>query len=90
MVSPTHPLISALRRPGRTPDRGKIVTAAEAVLQGRRLDTGAIEEASRLAADAADPSSDLRGSAEYKRDIVRVYVQRALQQAAGAGQEGMN
>jgi propionate CoA-transferase len=39
MVSPTHPLISALRRPGRTPDRGKIVTAAEAVRLIRDGDT---------------------------------------------------
>jgi carbon-monoxide dehydrogenase medium subunit len=65
-------------------------TDAEGALRGRRLDSQAIEEASRLAADAADPSSDLRGSAEYKRDVVRVYVQRALRQAVGAGQEGMN
>lgn len=63
---------------------------AEAALSGRRLDHAAIEEASRLAASAADPSADLRGSAEYKRDIVRVYVQRALQQAAAFGQGGMN
>lgn len=55
---------------------------AEEVLRGRRLDRESIEEASRLAANAADPNSDLRGSAEYKRDIVRVYVQRALQAAA--------
>ena len=63
---------------------------AERALSGRRLDDEAIEEVSRLAADAAEPSSDLRGSADYKRDIVRVYVQRALRQAAGAGRRGMN
>jgi len=56
---------------------------AEVALSGRRLDNEAIEEASRRAADAADPTSDLRGSAEYKRDVVRVYVQRALKQAGG-------
>lgn len=59
--------------------------AAEERLQGQRLDEDAIREASRLAAEAADPSSDIRGSAEYKRDVVRVYVQRALQMAANQG-----
>ncbi|GAC1627503.1 MAG: xanthine dehydrogenase family protein subunit M [Chloroflexota bacterium] len=59
-------------------------------LAGRRLDSAVIEEASRLAAEAADPTADLRGSQEYKRDVVRVYVRRALQQAVGATQGGMN
>ncbi|HLJ68784.1 MAG TPA: xanthine dehydrogenase family protein subunit M [Chloroflexota bacterium] len=54
---------------------------AEAVLAGRRLDEETIVEAARLAAAAADPKSDVRGSSEYKRDVVRVYVQRALRQA---------
>lgn len=56
--------------------------AAGELLAGHRLDDDAIKEAARLAAEAADPKSDLRGSADYKRDVVRVYVQRALRQAA--------
>jgi aerobic carbon-monoxide dehydrogenase medium subunit len=63
-------------------------TEAEEALQGRRLDGETIEAVARLSADAADPTTDLRGSADYKRDVVRVYVQRALQQAAAHG--GMN
>jgi aerobic carbon-monoxide dehydrogenase medium subunit len=63
-------------------------TAAEEALRGRRLDDETIQTVARLAADAADPTADLRGSAEYKRDVVRVYVQRALQRAAAQG--GMN
>lgn len=63
-------------------------TEAEEALQGRRLDGETIEAVARLSADAADPTADLRGSADYKRDVVRVYVQRALQQAAAHG--GMN
>ena len=47
----------------------------------RQLDDGAITEAAQLAARAANPRSDVRGSAEYKRDVVRVYVQRALHAA---------
>jgi carbon-monoxide dehydrogenase medium subunit len=57
-------------------------TAAEEALVGRSLDDSVIRDAARLAAEAAEPRSDIRGSAEYKRDVVRVFVQRALQRAA--------
>ena len=40
--------------------------AAEAALEGKRPDEATIKRASELAADAARPSADLRGSAEYK------------------------
>jgi aerobic carbon-monoxide dehydrogenase medium subunit len=58
--------------------------AAERVLEGKRLDDATIGEAARLAADAAKPNTDLRGSADYKREVVRIYVTRALRGAAGA------
>jgi aerobic carbon-monoxide dehydrogenase medium subunit len=58
---------------------------AGAALGGNALDDAIIDEAARLTAAAASPTSDLRGSEEYKRDIIRVYVQRALRQAAGRG-----
>ncbi len=51
---------------------------AETVLLGRRLGRETIREAAALAASAADPVSDRRGSAAYKRDIVRVFVERGL------------
>ena len=57
--------------------------AASEMLAGRSLDEHTIQEAARLAAHAAEPNSDLRGSADYKRDVVRVYVQRALRAARG-------
>jgi carbon-monoxide dehydrogenase medium subunit len=56
-------------------------TAAEAALKGRRLDDAAIAQAAKLAAEASDPSADLRGSVEYKRDLVRVLTGRALRRA---------
>lgn len=56
-------------------------TAAESALAGQRPDEAAITEAARLAAQAAAPKSDVRGSAEYKRDVVRVYVERGLRTA---------
>jgi carbon-monoxide dehydrogenase medium subunit len=58
--------------------------AAEQALAGARLDDAAIEHAAELAAQAAEPESDLRGSAEYKRHIVRVFTERGLRAAASA------
>jgi carbon-monoxide dehydrogenase medium subunit len=54
------------------------VTAAEQALVGSSLNSGSIERAARLAAEAAQPKSDHRGSADYKRHIVATFVSRAL------------
>jgi len=54
---------------------------AEAALEGRVLDDAAIKEASGLAAAAAEPKTDHRGSVEYKRNIVRVFTERGLKRA---------
>ena len=56
--------------------------AAEQALAGHALDDEAIDEASRLAADAAQPFPDVRGSEAYKRNAVRVLVARGLRKAA--------
>lgn len=58
-------------------------TGAESALMGGSLNQGTIGEAARQAAGACDPKTDHRGSAEYKREIVRVYTERALSAAAG-------
>jgi aerobic carbon-monoxide dehydrogenase medium subunit len=55
--------------------------AAERVLEGEALDDDVIKEASRLAAEQAEPHDDIRGSASYKREVVRVFVTRALRAA---------
>jgi aerobic carbon-monoxide dehydrogenase medium subunit len=57
-------------------------TKAEASLKGKALDESAIKQAAELAAQAAEPSADLRGSVEYKKDLVRVLTARALRKAA--------
>ena len=57
---------------------------AEQALAGSTLDDAAIRGAAELAARAAEPQDDLRGSAEYKRSVVRVFTERALRAAAGA------
>jgi aerobic carbon-monoxide dehydrogenase medium subunit len=58
--------------------------AAEQALAGAALDDDAIAEAGRLAAGVADPKDDVRGDAEYKRNVVRVYTERGLRTAARA------
>jgi aerobic carbon-monoxide dehydrogenase medium subunit len=55
--------------------------AAEEALAGSALDDEAIREAARLAADAAEPWDDERGSADYKRNVVRVFTERGLRKA---------
>jgi aerobic carbon-monoxide dehydrogenase medium subunit len=55
--------------------------AAEEALAGMTLDDEAIGEAARLAAEAAEPHDDLRGSADYKRNVIRVFVERGLRKA---------
>ncbi len=54
---------------------------AEAVLVGTRLEEAALRDAARRAMEAAQPRSDHRGSADYKKDLVRVLTFRALQKA---------
>jgi len=60
---------------------------AEAALVGRELSDEVIKEAARLAAEAAEPKDDIRGTAAYKKDIVRVFVQRGLKAALARAQE---
>ena len=54
------------------------VTAAEQALVGKPLSAESVEEAAQLAAEAARPRSDHRGSAAYKRHIVATFVRRGL------------
>jgi aerobic carbon-monoxide dehydrogenase medium subunit len=63
-------------------------TSAEEALAGAELDDATIEGAARLAAEAAEPIDDNRGSAEYKRNVVRVFTERGLRTAAEAARGG--
>jgi carbon-monoxide dehydrogenase medium subunit len=53
-------------------------TAAEARLENEAVTPALIEEAAELAVAAASPISDQRGSAEYRRHLVRVLTRRTL------------
>ena len=54
---------------------------AEKFLAGKKPDDATLQEAGRLAAKAANPSADRRGSVEYKREMARVHTVRALKAA---------
>jgi carbon-monoxide dehydrogenase medium subunit len=55
---------------------------AEAFLLNKPLDGATVARAARLAAAAAEPFEDRRGTVDYKRDVVRVLTARALRLAA--------
>ena len=63
---------------GATPIKA---TRSESFLVGKRMDEQQIRQAAQLAAEDAQPSSDLRGSAEYKVSMVRELTKRALVRA---------
>jgi carbon-monoxide dehydrogenase medium subunit len=64
---------------GPTPIKAK---KAEDFLRGKKLDEANMRQAGQLAADDAQPSSDLRGPAEYKKGLVKELAKRALSRAA--------
>jgi len=65
---------------GLTPLRA---SKAEKALKGRNPTDALISEAGEQAAAMSRPSSDIMGTAEYKREMVKVYVKRAIQECLG-------
>ena len=63
---------------GPTPLRSK---RGEDLLKGQTIDAALIEEAARLSAEDAQPTTDINGSEEYKREIVHVLVRRNIKEA---------
>jgi aerobic carbon-monoxide dehydrogenase medium subunit len=63
---------------GPTPLRAR---AAEAVLRGQELTDAVLREAGEAAAGECDPLPDIRGSAEYKREMVKVWLARTVRRA---------
>ena len=56
-------------------------TEAERSLAGARLTPETIATAAQLAKDASSPFDDLRGTAEYKREMVGVLTERVIELA---------
>ena len=59
-------------------------TGAAEALTGHPLDGATAERAADQAAEAARPTTDHRGSADYKRHVVHTFVQRILKRVADA------
>ena len=55
---------------------------AEAELNGQAPSDEVFKSAAEAASQEADPGSDLRGSADYKRAMIRTMTLRALNKAA--------
>ena len=64
-------------------DRPTRLGAAEAALRGGRVDEATLRRAGEAAAAEAVIESDDRGSADYKKHLLRVYLARAMRKLAG-------
>jgi aerobic carbon-monoxide dehydrogenase medium subunit len=65
-------------------DAGKVALKAgeaEKYLVGKKPDAATLGQAGKLAAQAAEPTADRRGSVQYKREMARVLTTRALRKA---------
>lgn len=60
-------------------------TKAEAFLKGKKTTDEVLEEAGVLASQEAKPISDIRASAEYRTNLVRVFTRRTLRKAIDKG-----
>jgi carbon-monoxide dehydrogenase medium subunit len=61
-------------------------TKAEEAIKGQEMNEKSIAEASAAAAEAATPISDIRSTADYRKEMVRILVKDALQEAAERAQ----
>ena len=68
---------------GPVPKRAE---SAEAALAGKAPTDDVVEATGRAAAAECDPSADLRGEVDYKRDMVRVLTKRAVRRAVERAQ----
>lgn len=66
---------------GAVTDRPIRAVGAESLLSGAPVDAAVLARAAQAAAEEVQPLADIRGSASYKRDMVRVFVRRALEEA---------
>jgi len=65
------------------------IASAEALAGGKRLTDIVIDEIADAYSSAIEPLSDLRGSAWYRKQIIRVMARRAIQQAVDGHQRGV-
>lgn len=61
---------------------------AEKRLVGKKINDKLIDEAGRIASTEADPPSDVHGSAEYRKEMMNVFVRRAARRALEKAKRG--
>ncbi|TAK84628.1 MAG: xanthine dehydrogenase family protein subunit M [Betaproteobacteria bacterium] len=65
-------------------DKPTRLLAAEKILKGQITDEKALRQAGAAAAEEVHIESDLHGSADYKKQLIRVYLARAVHEARNA------
>ena len=60
---------------------------AEGMLKGQKLDTKTIEAAGEAASDEISPITNIRSTAEYRKDVTKVLVRRAVEKALERAQK---
>jgi carbon-monoxide dehydrogenase medium subunit len=68
----------ALGAVGPVPSRAR---RAEDLLRGQKLDERIISRAAEIASEEVQPITDIRASAEYRREMVRVLTRRSVEKA---------
>lgn len=66
---------------GGAHDTPLFIADCEKALKGCRGEEEALKEAAEIAASAVEPPSDVHGSSEFRRKMVRVLTRRALKEA---------
>jgi len=77
----------ALGAAAPTPMRAQ---SSESVLEGKKLDHSLIENAGRAASDECRPITDVRASADYRREMVGVLTRWAIKRAFGENEQASN
>jgi carbon-monoxide dehydrogenase medium subunit len=62
-------------------------SSVEALLKGKKITPGLIEESGRLVQEGAEPIEDMRGSANYKKKALSAILRRALNECLRRAQE---
>jgi carbon-monoxide dehydrogenase medium subunit len=73
---------------GGVADQPVLAGAASAITSGSRLTDEVIARAAQAALEVADPPSDVRASADYRRHLIPIYVRRVLTELRRAPETG--
>lgn len=61
---------------------------AEEILRGKKMEDQLIQQTAQRASEEAQPISDIRSSADYRREMVKVLTKQAIREALGQSPSG--